>query len=426
MTDSKRNFLLLFFGRLSSRLGDSVFTIGVSWYILELTGSAIQMSLIIATMLITMIITGPLAGNVVDQLNKTKLLYLMDFIRGFIVLVTAITIYMSDNVVLIMVVIYAMAIISSLCTVVFNPASTAIMPLIMTKDELAKANSVMSLTGSVTNIVGLLLGGVIYTIVGPFGIMLIDGISYIISGISELFIKVDEPEPEKLDGEHPIKEQIDIFKEGLVYLKKHKGLIYIGLFATVLNFSLVPTFQVYQPYLVNIVLGKEILFLTVLNITTSVGMLAGGLYLSFSGVFDKEFDLMQLLRKFSVSLILLLFIIAIVVTAVVQTILPFGLFFGIYIVTAFVVGTLVAVINIPVETYIQQNTEPEVMGRVNSVIGTLSMISQPVALILGGILIEGFSIEVGYFFSAIILVLTTSLLLFRKELRNVSSATEKA
>jgi len=417
MTNSKRNFALLFLGRLSSRLGDSIFTIGISWYILELTGSAIQMSMIIATMLITMIIAGPIAGNIVDRFKKTKLLYWMDYIRGFIVLVTAITIYMSNNVLLIIVVMYVMAIVSSLCTVVFNPASSAIIPLIMTKEELAKANSLMSLTGSVTNIVGLLLGGIIYTFIGPFGIMLIDGMSYILSAISEMFIIVDEPEPEKLDSEHPIKEQLNIFKEGLSYLNKNKGLIYIGLFATVLNFSLVPTFQVYQPYLVNVVLGKEILFLTVLNIVTSLGMFAGGIYLSFSGVFDKEFDLMQMLRKFSISLIILLFIIAIIVTAVLQTNFAFIIFFVIYIITTFIIGALVAVINIPVETYIQQNTEPELMGRVNSVIGTLSMVSQPIALILGGLIIEGLSIEVGYFFSAIILIITTSMLLFRKELK---------
>lgn len=424
MTNSKRNFLLLFFGRLSSRLGDSVFAIGISWYILELTGSALQMSLIMATMLIVMILTGPIAGNIVDQFKKTKLLYWMDYIRGGVVLATAVTIYLSDNVTLIIIVIYIMAIISALCTVVFNPASSAIVPIIMNKEELAKANSLMSLTGSVTNIVGILLGGVIYTIVGPFGIMLIDGISYILSGISEMFIKADEPKPDKRETNHPIKEQVKIFKEGLAYLSQNKGLIYIGLFATVLNFSLVPTFQVYQPYLINVVLEKEILFLTIISVITSLGMFAGGMYLSFSGVFDKEFDLMQMLRKFSLSLIGLLFIIAIVVTSVVQTSLAFMTFFVIYNITAFIVGSLVAVINIPVETYIQQNTEPELMGRVNSVISTISMASQPVALIFGGILIDYLSIEVGYFFSAVILVLTTSLLLFRKELKQTVTASE--
>lgn len=424
MTNSKRNFTLLFFGRLSSRLGDSIFTIGISWYVLELTGSAIQMSMIIASMLITMIITGPLAGNIVDQFKKTKLLYWMDYIRGFVVLLTGATIYLSENVTLIIVVMYVMAIVSSLCTVVFNPASSAIVPLMLSKEELAKANSLMSLTGSVTNIIGLLLGGIIYTFVGPFGIMVIDGVSYILSAISEMFIKVDEPELKKTDSKHPIKDQIDIFKEGIHYLGQNKGLIYIGLFATVLNFSLVPTFQVYQPYLVNIVLEKEILFLTSLNVITSLGMLVGGVYLSFSGVFDKEFDLMQMLRKYSLSLIVLLFIMASTVTAVTSASIDFMIFFVVYMVVAFIIGSIVAIINIPIETYIQQNTEPAVMGRVNSVIGTLSMISQPIALIVGGLIIEGLAVEVGYFFSATVLVITTSSLLFRKELKQKVSITE--
>jgi DHA3 family macrolide efflux protein-like MFS transporter len=91
----------------------------------------------------------------------------------------------------------------------------------------------------------------------------------------------------------------------------------------------------------------------------------------------------------------------------------FVLLFGII---AFFIGGLVAIINIPIETYIQQNTETAMMGRVNSVLGTLSMATIPFALVLGGIAVEVISVEFAYFFSAIVLIITTGSLLFRKEL----------
>lgn len=409
------NFLLLFFGRLVSRLGDAVFTLGVAWYILELTGSALVMGSFIAVVTITMVLAGPIGGNIVDQFKKIRLLYLMDFVRGLVVIVAAFTILLSDNVTLILVVMYIMAVVSALCTVVFNPASSAIVPLIMTKEELLKANSLMSITGSVTSIFGIVLGATMYAFLGPFGVLLVDGISYILSGISEMFIKADEPNITKEKVDFALNEQFQIFKEGFRYLLRKKGLIFIGIYAAVLNFSLVPTFQVYQPFLINIILEKDIKYLAIFSIATSLGMLAGGLGMSITGMNDKEFDLIKLLRRFSALLILFLGQIAFVVYSVIFLGMNFNTFLVGYVMIAFCIGALVALINIPIETYIQEKTDPQMMGRVNSTIGMMSMISQPIAILVGSTLVEIISIEFAYIFSVIVLVLSTTLLLFRSE-----------
>ncbi len=301
MTKFNMNFLLLFFGRLVSRLGDSIFTIGVAWYILELTGSAVQMGSFVAVMIFTMVLAGPVGGNVVDQFNKVKLLYWMDFIRGFVVVTTALTI-LSGNRTLIIGVLYALAVISALCTAVFNPASSALIPMVVSKDELVKANSMMAITGSITNIVGLLLGGALYGLIGPFGVILLDGTSYLLSGISELFIKVNETRNRDKTGHKSLKDQLNIFKEGLGYLNFNRSLIYIGLFATVLNFSVTPTFQVYQPYLIKVTLSQKIIVLTVINIISSLGMLFGGIGMSFIGTYVNRIGIINFLRRLSVTL----------------------------------------------------------------------------------------------------------------------------
>jgi MFS transporter, DHA3 family, macrolide efflux protein len=413
------NFMLLFLGRLVSRLGDSVFQIGISWYVLELTGSAILMGSLIASIFLTTIIVGPFAGLVVDQQHKVKLIYWMDYIRGFIVIATALVIVLSENVALIVTVLYIMAILTSICSVIFNPATSALVPLIIQKDELLKANSFMSITGSVTSIFGILFGGILYGFFGAFGILLIDGITYILSAISEMFIKVEEPlliNNEELDKTHKnvFKEQSEIFKEGFRYLRNKKGLIYIGMFALFMNFSISPAFQIYQPYLIQEILQKKILVLTFLSIITSSGMLVGGVLMSIITSKKEVTNIVTMLLSYSFALVLLLFLVSLGVLFIIQFKITYSHFIVFYGVVVFFVGMLISMINIPIETYIQQNTDPSVMGRVNSVVNTLSYLAMPLGYIVCGVLIEIISIEYAYFFNVSVLLIVSSVLLWNR------------
>lgn len=412
------NFMLLFLGRLVSRLGDSVFQIGISWYVLELTGSAVLMGSLIAVMFFTMIVVGPFAGIIVDQNPKVKLIVWMDYIRGVVVMGTALVILLSSNVTFIVIILYIMAIITSVCTVVFNPASSALVPLIMSKEELLKANSFMSITGSVTSIIGILFGGILYGLLGAFGILFIDGISYILSAISEMFIHAKEPKQVQVEKNEDsiIRTQIKIFSEGIGYLQDKKGLIYIGVFAMFMNFSLSPTFQIYQPYLIQEILQKKIIVLTVLSIVTSAGMLVGGLFMSLKTTkTDKDKNqLVDMLLQFSFMLVILLSILCGLIFGIMKFKLGFMSFIILYGGIAFFIGSFISMINIPIETYIQQNTEPKMMGRVNSVVNTLSFLSMPLGYIICGILVEILSIEYAYLFNTAVLLIVSSMLLWNR------------
>lgn len=412
------NFWLLFLGRLVSRLGDAIFTAAAGYFVLEVTGSPIHMASVMAIMMISMLIAGPFAGNIVDQFKKVKLLYWMDYIRGFVVVATGLLIVFVDNQTVVVVALYIMSAIVGLCTVIFNPASSAAIPLMMKKEDLMKANSYMAITGSVTNIIGIALGAVIYALVGPAMLFIIDGSSYLLSGISEMFITIDEPDRMKSQTSSPWKDQMTMFKEGVNYLRAKKGLIFIGLFAAVLNFTLLPTFRVYQTQLIEETLGKEIIYLSIIMIAVSSGTTVGSIMLAGNEKIHKNSGIIRLLQRYTYILIAMIGVLGVIVHGVVQQSISFNWFMFFYCIVGFVVGLVVAGVNIPIETYIQKNTEPSKMGRVNGAVNMLAMMTNPLGLVLGGILVSYISVQYAYGISTLVLLVTSSMLLFRKELKD--------
>jgi MFS family permease len=90
---TNRNFALLFLGGLVSRLGDSFYNFAISWYILSLTGSPVQAGYYMAFGAVIYLILSPFGGAIVDRLDKIKVIYLTDFVRGISVLVAGLMIF---------------------------------------------------------------------------------------------------------------------------------------------------------------------------------------------------------------------------------------------------------------------------------------------------------------------------------------------
>ncbi|MED4910022.1 MFS transporter [Brevibacillus centrosporus] len=80
-----RNFCFLFFANLFCGFGQGMTMIGISWYLVESTGSA---SLLGTTMLISAILTllfGPFTGTIIDRVSRKKILQ-MEQLGGFMAL----------------------------------------------------------------------------------------------------------------------------------------------------------------------------------------------------------------------------------------------------------------------------------------------------------------------------------------------------
>ena len=78
-----KSFSLLFTGSLVSEIGNSLFGVAMSFYILDLTGdSALSMGLFFFVITMTRVLASPIAGVLVYRWNRVRVIYITDFIRG--------------------------------------------------------------------------------------------------------------------------------------------------------------------------------------------------------------------------------------------------------------------------------------------------------------------------------------------------------
>ena len=83
---TNRNFRLLFFGQTISQLGDWFNSVAVFALLLDLTGSATAVAWMMIVQFLPMAIIGPIAGVVVDRVDRRRLMIATDLMRGVLVL----------------------------------------------------------------------------------------------------------------------------------------------------------------------------------------------------------------------------------------------------------------------------------------------------------------------------------------------------
>src|SRR5438552_9958171 len=83
---TNRNFRLLFVGQAISQLGDWFNSVAVYALLLDLTGSATAVAWMMIVQFLPIAIVGPLAGVVVDRVNRRRLMIIADVARGFLIL----------------------------------------------------------------------------------------------------------------------------------------------------------------------------------------------------------------------------------------------------------------------------------------------------------------------------------------------------
>src|SRR6187551_95436 len=83
---TNRNFRLLYIGQAISQLGDWFNSVAVFALLLDLTGSATAVAWMMIVQFLPMAIVGPVAGVVVDRVDRRRLMIAADLFRGTLVL----------------------------------------------------------------------------------------------------------------------------------------------------------------------------------------------------------------------------------------------------------------------------------------------------------------------------------------------------
>jgi MFS transporter, DHA3 family, macrolide efflux protein len=377
-----RNFTLLFTGNFVSRIGSTFYNFAVGWFILTLTASPLKMAIYIALGAIIELIVSPLGGVLADRLNKVRTLYITDYIRGITVICGGLFIFMFNQETYLLLLLYIITIILALNDALFFPAASALMPEVVEDSELNQANAFFSLIGSVQTIIGVLLAGLFYTLLGIEWIFIINGISFIISAFSEMFIRTHYKKPTGQINANSVKTD---FLDGLAYMKNKTGLLQFMFAALFINFASAPIFANALPYLFNLELNKTPIHLSVVHIIFSTGMILGGVLV---GSFGNKVAIKTSIKHGMMITGIGLLTVSLLLHLVSSSRMSYPMFMSIFLPVFFLSAVGNMWLNIPFSTGIVRSVEPYVRGRVLSIMGTLSAGLMPISYILAGMILE--------------------------------------
>lgn len=190
---NNQNFRRLFVGQLVSQTGDWFNSVALFTLLLSLTGSGEAVAYILIIKLLPAFFVGPLAGVVADRFNRKTIMIVADITRGFLVL-GFLLVQRPEQVWIV----YALAAIEIAIATFFDPAKSAVIPGIVSRDELVPANALSAASWSVTLALGAAVGGAVTDAFGRNTAFVIDSLSFFFSAafISAVRIRASRSEPE--------------------------------------------------------------------------------------------------------------------------------------------------------------------------------------------------------------------------------------
>ena len=177
-TLAHRPFALLWSGQTVSRLGDSLYTIALAWWVLQHTGSAAAMGVVLICSTVPMLLFLLLGGVVVDRLPRLRLMLASDLLQAAVVGLTALLAFGQW---LALWHVFVMSAIFGLAQAFFYPAYTAVIPDIVPADRLPGANSLRTISLQVAQIIGPGIGAAIVALGGTPLAFALDSLSFVIS-----------------------------------------------------------------------------------------------------------------------------------------------------------------------------------------------------------------------------------------------------
>ena len=388
-----RNFTLTFLGALVSNIASLFYSFAVSFYILKITdNNAMIQGIYLAVSGSVFCIVTLFGGVISDRFNKAKIMYICDYLKGIVIIgFTLLLMFAIRSVEGQIAALFVVAVISNAIAAIFSPASSSLLPQIVEEESFQQAQSYFSILSSFQSIIGIVLAGILYSVIPTDILFLIVGVCYLLSGVSEMFIRYDGS-GEKHDEKLTVKAVFADIKDGFVYLKAIKSIVVMMGCILFINFFFAPLSENFLPYFVATdIAGTDYLFHETmepemwnafLTMSWGIGSLVMGIVLSSIKQREKANGMIRysLLGTSLLLCVLVLF----------YALFQYGhININVLLIATTVIflllGGLIVLVNVPAGTAMMKIVEKDKFGKVSSVISIASQGLVPIASVLGGV-----------------------------------------
>ncbi len=197
----RRDLVLLIGGNAVSAAGNAVYLVAVTLLLKALTESALMLGLFQFLALLPIFLIAPLTGALVDRVSRWRVLILADVYRGVVMILAGVLLmvpgFRQEWLVL------TAAFLAGIGHALFVPAVQAILPSIVPAARLHRATGLRAASSQIGNLGGNVAGGVLFVVLGAPVLVILNGVSFLLSAVQELFIRggrgrVADARPESL------------------------------------------------------------------------------------------------------------------------------------------------------------------------------------------------------------------------------------
>jgi MFS family permease len=393
---SNARFLILWSGQIFSQLADKFYLVLMialiaSHYQAENESISRWVSAIMIANTIPAVLFGSLAGVYVDRWSKKAVLVISNLIRGGLVLSLPFLLWLFKNqrgwldLPVGFLILLGVTFLVSTLTQFFAPAEQAALPLIVKRRHLLPANSLNTTTMMAVLIVGFAIGEPLLDfadrIVGKWehswdlGKVLVVGGSYVISGLILMLLQTREK------WQNPQEKSPHVFQDiwdGVRYLGDNHR-VRNALVQLVILFSIFAALSVLAVRMAETIPGMKAEQFGFLLAAGGVGMAIGAVILGYWG---QRFSHTQLSLWGAIGMGISLFA------------LSFSTYsMGVTLAVTGVMGLFAALVGIPMQTTIQEETPPAMRGKVFGLQNNVDNIALSLPLALAGIAETNFGLQ---------------------------------
>lgn len=382
------NFKLVLISKTISVFGGNILGFAMILFLVDFTASAALLGMISAISQAPMVIMTPFAGMIADRMNKKKLIVFFDVITAlsnfFFLWLLLSNSYTIFNITILRMVKMS---INTFAGTVFN----ASVPRIVKKEQLVGANGAIQSIAAIGLIGGSIVGGILFGILTTEIIAFASGVLFLISAGISLAIKI--PYQKRTLTESMIKTVKTDMRQSFTFLKNEKPIIFkLALMTATITFIFPPIFSVGLPFIVEFVFNRHV---TLSFGIAAIGMLAGGIFAGkLRNLLAIKYFPKWLLAIGATGIMLGL--------GFLPQITNMTLAFWIFNFTLAALLFIFALISSSVGAFVQSEVPAEILGKVTSLTGMISLIAGPLGLITVGFFINITPLYLFFFATTII------------------------
>ena len=399
MESWKKKFAVIWSGQLFSILSSAIVQFAIVLWLSFETKSAEVLSFAMIAALLPQTLIGPFVGVFVDRWSRKRTMILADSFVAFCSAVLALLFYLDCVEIWH---IYALLAFRSVGSAFHNPAMEASVPLLAPESELLRVSGINQVIYSICNIAGPALGAVFMTSFDMTYVLMFDVVGAIIACGSLLFVFIPNPEKKSEETERDVLREM---REGFNVVYEKIGLRRMMMISITVTFFLMPVATLFPLMTLNHFNGNAFQ-MSLVEVILGVGMLVGGAILS--------------IWKFKVRKTTLINASYVVLglTFLFSGVLPESGFVYFVILTA-LAGVSAPFFHGPFTSLLQIYIHPSYLGRVFSLLGSVSMLPSMVGLAATGYIADTIGVANSFIISGAVITVAGIYSFFVKTIRSL-------